>query len=143
LDEDVNVVNDHRQPAGKGRAEIRDVGSTIMVVDDDEDISRLLRTLFELEGHRVVVTSTYDEVLPLFRRSLPDAVLMDVLVQGRETIELIRQMRQEEGRAAQIPLVMTSAMDRSWECLEAGADLFVLKPFLPDELVQMVSSLSK
>ena len=116
--------------------------STILLVEDDRNAARLLRTLFELENHHVVVTPAYQEVVPALRQVLPDAVLMDVLIQGQETIELVRQMRQEEDMT-HIPVVMTSGMDCRWRCLEAGADLFVLKPFLPDQLVEAVIGLLK
>lgn len=114
--------------------------STILVVDDDQEMGRLLRTLFELEGHKVVVTRYYGEVLPAIRRVFPDAIVLDVRVQSKETIDLVREMRQEK-RLARIPVLMTSGLDRSRECLQAGADRFVLKPFLPDELVEIVASL--
>ena len=101
-----------------------------------------MRLLFELEGCRVVATDAYEEVLPLLSQALPDAVLMDVQVQGQGTIDLVRRMRQSDKRVARIPVVMTSAMDYRRRCLEAGADQFILKPFLPDEVVQEVTNLS-
>jgi CheY-like chemotaxis protein len=113
-----------------------------MVVDDDQNTARLLRVLFELEGHDVVLTSAYEEVMPLLDRDLPDVMLTDVQVEGSHTTELVRQMRQEE-KFANLPVVMTSAADYHSECMAAGANLFVLKPFLPDELVQTVVSLAK
>jgi CheY-like chemotaxis protein len=48
-----------------------------------------------------------------------------------------------EKQVTNVPLVMTSAMDCRRECLEAGADQFILKPYLPDELVQEIGSLAK
>ena len=116
--------------------------STIMVVDDDREMGRLLKTLFELEHHQVTVTPTYREILPVMRQVLPDAVLMDVRVHGQETVDLVRQIRQDE-RIAHIPVVMTSGGDCKQRCLEAGADRFVLKPFLPDQLVEMVVGLAE
>jgi len=86
--------------------------STILLVEDDRNAARLLRTLFELENHHVVVTPAYQEVVPALRQVLP-------------------------------AVVMTSGMDCRWRCLEAGADLFVLKPFLPDQLVEAVIGLLK
>lgn len=130
------------QSARMEKVKERNVTGTIMVVDDDKNIGRLLKTLFELEGHHVLVAFTYEEVLPLVYQALPDVALMDVQIQGQETIGLVRQMRQDE-KAAHIPVVMTSATDRRRECLEAGADLFIIKPFLPDELVQTVIGLLK
>jgi CheY-like chemotaxis protein len=115
---------------------------TIMLVEDNAGTRRLLKLLFEMEGYQVIDTDSYDEVVSLFHQMLPDAVLMDVQVHGRETIDLVRKMR-TFGRVAGIPLVMTSAMDCRRECLEAGADQFILKPYLPDELVQQVGSLAQ
>ncbi len=113
---------------------------TIMLVEDNEGTRRLLKLLFEMEGYRVIDTDRYDEIVPLFRQSFPDAVLMDVQVHGKETFSLAREMRSSGGaRAAEIPLIMTSAMDCRRQCLEAGADQFILKPYLPDELVQEVN----
>jgi chemosensory pili system protein ChpA (sensor histidine kinase/response regulator) len=112
-----------------------------MVVDDDQNTARLLRVLFELEGHNVVLTSAYKEVLPLLNRGLPDVMLTDVQVEGSQTTELVRQMRQEK-KFADIPIVMTSAADYHNECMAAGANLFVLKPFLPDKLVRTVVNLA-
>ncbi len=117
---------------------------TIMLVEDNPGTRRLLKLLFEMEGYRVIDTDRYEEIVPLFHQSLPDAVLMDVQVQGRETISLVRKMRSVgERRASDIPLIMTSAMDCRQECLEAGADQFVLKPYLPDELVEEIGCLAK
>ena len=114
----------------------------IMLVEDNREMGRLMRVLFELEGCQVVVTDDYEQVLPLLSQALPDAVLMDVQIKGQETIDLVRQMRQSDERVARIPIVMTSAMDYRRRCLEAGADEFILKPFLPDEVVQEIASLS-
>lgn len=115
---------------------------TIMLVEDNEGSRRLLKLLFEMEGYRVIDTGRYDEIVSLFRQSLPDAVLMDVQVHGKETFGLVREMRASgDVRAAGVPLIMTSAMDCRRQCLEAGADQFILKPYLPDELVRQVDSL--
>ncbi|HID90291.1 MAG TPA: response regulator [Anaerolineae bacterium] len=111
--------------------------STVLIVDDDRGMIHLLQTLFELEGFQVVTVSSFENVLPTCREVLPDVILMDLRLRGRETLPLLRQIRQEDGLAS-IPVVMTSGMDCSSRCLEAGADLFLLKPFLPDELVQKV-----
>ena len=118
--------------------------TTIMLVEDNPGTRRLLKLLFELEGYRVIDTDSYDEVVSLFCQWHPDAVLMDVRLHGRQTIDLVPQMRSNaEKQVTNVPLVMTSAMDCRRECLEAGADQFILKPYLPDELVQEIGSLAK
>jgi CheY-like chemotaxis protein len=113
-----------------------------MVVDDDQEMVRLLRTLFEMESYDVIVTRAYRDILGTLRESQPDVLLMDVRVQGRETIGLMSKIREDAG-LAEIPVVMTSGMDRRRECLDAKADLFIMKPFLPDALIEMVGGLLK
>ena len=78
--------------------------SKILIVDDDPQMSRLLRILFEMEGFEVVVAQRYQDILPTIQQARPDAVLMDVRVQGRETLDLVRQMRQERA-LTDIPVV--------------------------------------
>lgn len=112
----------------------------IVIVDDDPNMSRLMRTLFELEGFEVASAQRYQEILPIIRQVRPDAVLMDVRVQGKETLDVVRQMRQEPA-LTNIPVVMTSGMDYRKQCLEAGANGFMLKPFIPDEIIRMVGTL--
>lgn len=112
----------------------------IVIVDDDPNMSRLMRTLFELEGFEVVTAQRYHEILPLIQQARPDAVLMDVRVQGRETLDVVRQMRREPD-LTNIPVVMTSGMDYQKQCLDAGANCFLLKPFVPDEILKTVGTL--
>jgi len=114
---------------------------TIMLVEDNREMGRLMRFLFELAGYRVVATDAYEDVLPLLQEVLPDAVLMDVNVHGKETIDLVQQVRMLNGRIASTLLVMTSAMDCYLECMRAGADRFILKPFLPDQVVEEIGCL--
>ena len=111
--------------------------STVLIVDDDQGMIRLLQMLFELEGFQVVTVSSFEDVLPTCREVLPDVILMDLRLRGQETLPLLRQIRREDG-LANIPVVMTSGMDCRHRCLEAGADLFLLKPFLPSEVVGAV-----
>lgn len=112
----------------------------IVIVDDDPNMSRLLRTLFELEGFEVTTAQRYQEILSLIQQVRPDVVLMDVRVQGRETLDVVRQIRREQD-LTNIPVVMTSGMDYRKQCLDAGANCFLLKPFIPDEMVRMVGTL--
>ncbi len=114
----------------------------VLVVDDDREMTRLLQTLFELEGYRVSVARTCAGILPAVREFKPDVVLMDVQVQDGRTVPLVREMRQDQS-LAHIPVIMASGFDCRRECLEAGASLFILKPFLPDELVHHVNGLLK
>jgi len=114
--------------------------SKILVVDDNEEMCRLLKTVLEFEGHQVVAVSSYAKIMPTVRQVLPDIAVMDLRVQGEQTLAVVRQMRREE-KLKYIPIVMTSGMDLGQECLDAGADKFIMKPFLPDDLIANVKDL--
>ena len=112
----------------------------ILVIDDDQEMGRLLRTLFELEGYEVHVAAQYEDVVPALEASCPDVVLLDVHLQGKETFELMRHIRQDD-QLSEIPVIMTSGMGIEDACLGAGATIFIAKPFLPSEMTRVVKEL--
>lgn len=114
--------------------------NTILVVDDDKVFTTLLKTVFELEGYQAVVVNSQEDVVPTALQVKPALVMMDVHVSQGDTLGVLRELRADETLKA-IPVVMTSGMDRSAECLTAGADLFMLKPFRPSELMTRVADL--
>ena len=114
--------------------------NTVLVVDDDKVFSGLLKTVFELEGYQTVTVSRADDVVPTARQVKPALVLMDVHVSRGDTLEVLRELRANKTLKT-VPVVMTSGMDRSGECLDAGADTFILKPFRPSELLTVVADL--
>jgi len=116
------------------------VMSTVVVVDDDEVFSGLLKTVLELEKYQVVVVPWPDDVVPAVRQVMPMLVLMDVHTGRGDTLGILRELRADETLKG-VSVVMTSGMDRSAECLAAGADDFILKPFSPSELLAKVADL--
>jgi DNA-binding response OmpR family regulator len=113
---------------------------TIVVLDDDKTFTGLLKTVFEIEGYRVVVLSWPGDALATVREEQPALVLMDVHAGEGDTIGVIRALREDEVTGS-VPIMMTSGMDRQAECLEAGADDFIMKPFRPGELLAAVEKL--
>ena len=114
--------------------------NTVVVVDDDEVFSGLLKTVLELEKYQVVVVPWPDDVVPAVRQVMPMLVLMDVHTGRGDTLGILRELRADETLKG-VSVVMTSGMDRSAECLAAGADDFILKPFSPSELLAKVADL--
>ncbi len=109
----------------------------ILIVDDDRTTARLLVTLFELEGFAVVANPRPDAVRATAREQHPDALLVDCHLADRDGLDVLREMRADpEFRT--LPIVMTSGLDRSAECMRNGANAFVLKPFPPSELIETV-----
>lgn len=113
---------------------------TIVVLDDDKTFTGLLKTVFEMEGYRVVVLSWPADTLATAREEQPALVLMDVHAGEGDTIGVIRALREDEATKS-VPIMMTSGMDRREECMKAGADDFILKPFRPGDLLAAVDKL--
>jgi len=114
--------------------------NTVVVVDDDQVFSGLLKTVLEFEGYKVMVVPWPDDVVPTVRQVMPVLVLMDVHTGHGDTLDVLRELRADEA-LNRVLVVMTSGMDRSAECLAAGADDFILKPFSPSELLTKIADL--
>lgn len=113
----------------------------VMVIDDDKTMSSLLETLLKLDGHEVVLGGSGIQFMEQVQRAQPDLILMDVFLQDAEGYDLVRSLRsQEDASVAQLPVIMTSGMELSYECREAGADAFLLKPYDPDHLLQVIQT---
>ena len=106
---------------------------TILVLDDDRTFTGLLKTVFELEGYQAAITTNPADLMPTMEQVKPVLLVMDIHV-GREEIK-------SNERVKSIPVIMTSGMDRREECLRAGANAFILKPFRPSELLTLVEEL--
>ncbi len=110
----------------------------IIVVDDDQTFSGLIKTVLEFEGYSVLVETNPDLVLKKASELEPALLLMDVYSEQGDTLGLLREIRAEQS-LDNLAIVMTSGMDRSAECLDAGADAFILKPFRPNELIDLIA----
>lgn len=113
------------------------MSARLMLVDDDETMVGLLRTLLELDGFQVLQVTDPDAVMDRIQEERPDAVVMDVYLARVDGVELLRQVRATPEIAA-IPIIMTSGMDVSDRCMDAGANGFVLKPYSPPDLIAMI-----
>lgn len=109
----------------------------MMIVDDDNTMVTLLKTLLELDGFEVYATTRPGEFVNSLYRERPDLVIMDVFLTNQDGIELLRQVRSTPD-FTNMPVIMTSGMDVSDQCLEAGADGFMLKPYSPPDLIDMI-----
>jgi two-component system phosphate regulon response regulator PhoB len=115
----------------------------IFVVEDDADISRLVRHHLEAAGFRARVYATTHAVLADALKERPSLLLLDIMVPGGDGIELCRQIRQSGETLRGTPIVFmtarTSEADRI-RGLEIGADDYITKPFSPRELVARVKA---
>ena len=106
---------------------------TILVVDDEASIRRILETRLSMIGYQVVTASDGEEALEAFRRTSPDLVVLDVMMPKLDGYGVCQELRKE----SDVPIVMLTALgdvaDRITG-LELGADDYVVKPFSPKEL---------
>lgn len=118
-------------------------GATVLVVDDDPVIQRLLSVNFEMEGYAVIVAGTGLEGIEMARGSRPDVVVLDVMMPGMDGLEVAVKLKADPA-TAKIPVLLLSAKAQEADIRAgdaAGADAYVTKPFDPFELLERVSEL--
>ena len=114
----------------------------ISVVEDDPDISRLVRHHLEGAGFAVKLYPTGNAVLTEAERQRPALFILDIMVPGKDGLELCRQIRQTQA-LAMIPVIFLTAKSSEADRvlgLELGADDYIPKPFSPRELVARVKA---
>ena len=115
----------------------RPMKGRILVVDDDVALAEMIGIVLRSEGFEPVFCAHGDEALDAFRESNPDLVLLDLMLPGKDGIEVCRQIRLESG----VPIVMLTAKSDTVDVvlgLESGADDYIPKPFKPKELIARV-----
>ncbi len=109
----------------------------VLVVDDDAALAEMLTIVLRQEGFDSRMCFRGDEALDEFRDYKPDVVLLDVMLPGKDGIDVCKEIRNESG----VPIVMLTAKGDTVDVvvgLESGADDYVVKPFKPKELVARI-----
>ena len=110
---------------------------TILVVDDEPGITRLVRDYLERAGFGVLVAGDGETALQTTRAAKPDLVVLDLGLPGRDGLDVTRELR----RGSDVPIIVVTARGEESDRivgLELGADDYVVKPFSPGELVARV-----
>lgn len=115
----------------------------LLVIDDDEDLQKLIKTYFKMEGFVIsAVLKGADIVLALREPPLPDAILLDVRLPDGNGFDILRSMRQHPVLRS-IPVIMLTAeatREAVLKGLQGGADGYVTKPFEQDQLIAAVKA---
>jgi two-component system KDP operon response regulator KdpE len=113
------------------------VSATILVVDDEPQIRRVLRSTLTSQGYVITDAKTGEEGVESVRKNKPDLVLLDVNMPGMGGIEACREIR----RASEAPIIMLTVRNAERDkvlALDAGADDYVVKPFGIEELLARI-----
>jgi CheY-like chemotaxis protein len=106
----------------------------ILLVDDDQTMISLLKTLLGLEGYQVAtLMDKTGDILQNIRAAKPDILMIDIFLGDCNGLDMTRRIRQSSD-LKNIKIIMVSGIDKEEECLSAGADAFLLKPYMPNEL---------
>ena len=105
---------------------------TLMIVEDEADIRELLKYTLEREGYKVLECANAEDAQNMLqRKTLPDLILLDLMLPGTDGYAFCRALRADE-RTAKIPVIMVTARDEDADIvagLEVGADDYMTKPF--------------
>jgi two-component system, OmpR family, response regulator MtrA len=115
----------------------RSLKGKVLIVDDDAALAEMLTIVLRNEGFEPVVCPTGDRALSMVREHRPELVLLDLMLPGKDGIDVCRDIRAESG----VPIVMLTAKNDTVDVvlgLESGADDYIVKPFKPKELVARI-----
>jgi len=111
--------------------------ASVLVVDDDVRILRMVRRILNLEGYRVLTANNGEAALDVFDKETPDLVLLDILMPGMDGYTACQRIRE----FSQIPIIIVTVKGKDEEKiqgLDIGADDYVIKPFSAKELLARV-----
>ena len=112
---------------------------TILIADDDDDIRELLSAVLNMKGYNVAAVT---DINPQDIKEKPDLILLDVLLGGKNGKDICSALKNYSS-TKDIPVIMFSGLsDAKQQCLAAGADEFILKPFKIPVLVNLIENLT-
>jgi CheY-like chemotaxis protein len=113
----------------------------IMVIDDDPNFCLLLETLLKLEGYHTTCPGDLENIklLDCLNCEKPDIILLDVNMHSINGLDIVQYIRKDL-KYDDIKIIMTSGMALNDDCIKSGADVFLMKPFMPEELFSALRS---
>ena len=115
---------------------------TILIVEDEKDIVKMLDYNLKKEGYKTLVANDGEDALDMANTKLPDFILLDLMLPGVDGLEICKELKSERKTAA-IPVIMLTAKAQESDKivgLELGADDYVTKPFSPRELIARIKA---
>ena len=115
----------------------------LLVVDDEPNLLRAVAASLSAEGFEVATAQTVEEALVTMAQTVPDLLISDIRMPGKDGYALVRQLRSSP-RTQLIPVVLLTAKDQTVDRIagfRAGVDAYVTKPFEPEELLAIIDSI--
>ncbi|MBI3739775.1 MAG: response regulator [Chloroflexi bacterium] len=109
----------------------------VMLAEDDHTMVSLLKTLLRMDGFEVIALDADDDVPAAVARVCPDVLLMDVHISNQNGLEILDVIRSSND-ICDVHVIMISGLNLKDECLRHGANDFLLKPFMPDDLIKLL-----
>lgn len=114
----------------------------IMIIEDDQTMVSLLTILFEMDGYAVSAVAPTEPILERIREENPAIILMDVNLRAVDGLAILADIRLSSD-LRDTPVIMSSGMNVEERCMAYGANAFLLKPYLPEELNSSIVHLLK
>jgi len=116
--------------------------SKVLLIEDDDIMISLLKTLLGMDGYEVVAFRSGEDVLQVVQREQPDVILLDVNLKNLGInhvtgLDLVEQIRSNKD-IKHTGVILSSGINYQQESKAAGADAFLLKPFMPDDLLKLI-----
>jgi two-component system, OmpR family, alkaline phosphatase synthesis response regulator PhoP len=111
--------------------------TNILIIEDEEDIRELVKYNLQRENFGVLEAETGEDGLKLIERTLPDMIFLDLMLPGKDGLEICRILKRDS-RTQNIPVIMMTARGEESDIitgLELGADDYIVKPFSPKVLI--------
>jgi two-component system, OmpR family, response regulator MprA len=116
---------------------------TILVVDDDLKLLKMLQRTLTYEGLTVITAANGEEALFQTASHQPEIIILDWMMPKMDGIEVVRELRADNNQALILMLTARDALENRVEGLESGADDYLVKPFAPAELVARVHAMER
>ncbi|NEO39022.1 MAG: response regulator transcription factor [Moorea sp. SIOASIH] len=114
----------------------------LLLIDDDPNLILLVKDYLEFRGYEVITAEHGKEALDILEQDIPDMIICDVMMPEMDGYTLVEKVR-DDSRTSWIPILFLSAKGQSQDRvkgLNKGADVYMVKPFEPEELVAQVES---
>jgi|SRR5688572_29488409 len=109
----------------------------ILLAEDDPTMVSLLKTLLKMEGFDIVALHSDADVIQAVKNEKPDLLLLDVHLSHQSGLDILDQLRSAD-ETRKVRVVMSSGASVKEECMRRGANGFLMKPYMPDDLIGLL-----